>query len=49
VDAFIQTNGRVEFPLKLRVRINIIPPQRLLDHDQVKSIQLLQQRRTASG
>ncbi len=27
---------------KLRVRINIVPAQRLLDHDQVKRIQLLQ-------
>ena len=42
VDAFIQTNRRLHPLLKLDVAVEIIPPQRLLDHHQVKAFELLQ-------
>src|SRR6266404_6999580 len=44
VNAFVQANRRFEPLLQFHVTVQILPPQRLLDHHQVISIELLQQR-----
>src|SRR5438094_2640020 len=44
VDAFIKANRRFQSPLKFDVAVEIIPPERLLQHHQVKTIELLQER-----
>src|SRR5579864_6904231 len=43
--AFIQANWSFEPLLKLDVTINVIPAERLLDHHQIKTIELLQERK----
>ncbi len=45
VNAFVETNWRFELALQRDVRINIVVAERLLDHDQVIRVELLQQRR----
>src|SRR6202041_1275705 len=44
MNALVETDRRIRLPLQLRVRVNIVPSQRLLHHDQVKPIKLLQVR-----
>src|SRR6266700_1772237 len=45
VHAFIQANRSLKPFLKLDVAVEIVPAKRLLDHHQVKAIELLQQRK----
>src|SRR5260370_12843087 len=42
VNTFVQANRRFELLLQFHVTVQILPPQRLLDHHQVISIELLQ-------
>src|SRR5882724_4413031 len=44
MDALIQANRRLQSLLQLDMTVQIIPAQRLLDHHQVISVQLLEQR-----
>src|SRR5262249_54053068 len=43
VNALVQANRSFELALQRSMRVNIVVTQRLLDHDQIKGIQLLQQ------
>ncbi len=42
VNAFVKTDRSIELPLQFGVRIDVVPPKRLLDHDQIKRIEFLQ-------
>src|SRR6266446_29533 len=42
VNAFIQANRRLQLFLQLHVTVQVVPPERLLDHHQVISLKLLQ-------
>src|SRR5580700_9446385 len=42
VDAFVETDRRLNLRLQLRMRINIVPIERLLHHQEPKFIQLSQ-------
>src|SRR5260370_278742 len=44
MDALIQANRRLQFLLQFRMNVQIGPAQRPLDHHQVISVQLLEQR-----
>src|ERR1700730_3124509 len=44
VNALVQANRRLQLPLQLHVRVQIIPTERLLDHHQVIPVKLLQHR-----
>ena len=48
-DALIQTNARFKLRLELAVLIDIVMAERLLDHEQVEGIQLLQMRRVGNS
>src|SRR5271156_5978501 len=45
VNAFVKADGRIELALQRGVGVNVVVAQGLLDHDQVKGVELLQQRR----
>src|SRR5579863_4664259 len=42
VDALIEANGGLELALKLDVGVNVVAPERLFNHDEIKRVQLLQ-------
>src|ERR1700748_2425175 len=41
-DGFVETYRRAEFALQARVVVNIVIPERLLDHQKVEAIELAQ-------
>ncbi len=45
VNAFIEANRRFDLALKLGVGKDVVPAKRLLDHDEVEGVELLQERR----
>src|SRR5712672_2001014 len=44
VDAFVETNRSIQFSLQLRVTVQVVPAERLLDHHQVVGFETLQMR-----
>ena len=40
VDAFVEADGRLNLGLQFRMRVNVVPMERLLDHEQLKFIEL---------
>ena len=49
IDALIQTKGGVQLRLQFGVRIDVIPVERLLDHEESKIVEALQVRKVGEG